>query len=94
MGSKDFDEGLALGSRVATRHATAAVAGALLDILGKDLGDGIINLGAAGYWRSDSTVFPGRWIQAGVGEDYDYRREVPEDVGPLNYRAGISGGSK
>lgn len=53
----DFDEGFQLGAKVEHRVAVEAVAGALLDILGKDAGDGVINLGAAGRWGK----YTGRW---------------------------------
>ena len=61
--SQDFDEGFQLGARVEHRVAVEAVAGALLDILGKDAGDGIISLGTAGYWARES----GRWVQVARG---------------------------
>lgn len=54
----DFDKGMQLGARVEHRVAVEAVANALLNILGKDAGDGVISLGAAGDWlRKD-----GRWL--------------------------------
>ena len=58
-----FDEGFKLGAKVEYRAALEAAANALLDILGKDAGDGIINLGAAGHWVQHGD--DGRWRPAG-----------------------------
>jgi hypothetical protein len=74
--SDHFDEGFQLGAKVEHRVAVEAVATALLEILGKDAGDGIINLGAAGWWGKSS----GRWEHVGppgaMPERWDYRNRV------------------
>lgn len=76
-----FDEGFQLGARVEHGAAVAVVAGALLDILGKDAGDGIINLGAAGYWSR----YGGEWEPA---------QWAGPNAEPISYREGIAGASK
>jgi hypothetical protein len=48
--SRAFDEGIQLGARVEHRYAVQAVATAALHVLGKDVGDGEINLGSLGTW--------------------------------------------
>jgi hypothetical protein len=68
LGRQEWDEGVHLGARIEHKVALEAVANALLEILGKDAGDGIINLGAAGTWGKSS----GRWKQR-VEASYDYR---------------------
>jgi len=45
-----FDDGVQLGAKVEHDAAVAALADALLRVLGKDRGDGYIDLGAAGRW--------------------------------------------
>ena len=49
-----FDEGMRLGTRVEHRVAVQAIVTALLEVMGKDPGDGPINLGAAGTWFAGS----------------------------------------
>jgi hypothetical protein len=70
--SDHFDEGFQLGAKVEHRVAVEAVANALLDILGKDAGDGYINLGAAGWWGKSN----GRWVRTFEPTPYDYRERV------------------
>jgi len=45
-----FDAGMQLGAKVEHRVAVEAISTAMLHVLGKDVGDGEINLGAAGSW--------------------------------------------
>lgn len=45
-----FDAGFQLGAKTENSIAKRAVVGALLDIMGKDTADGVIDLGAAGNW--------------------------------------------
>jgi hypothetical protein len=45
-----FGEGVQLGARVENRVAVQAIVTSLLTVLGKDRGDGVIDLGAAGRW--------------------------------------------
>ncbi len=52
----DFDKGFQLGAKVEHRVAVKAACNALLEILGKDAADGVINLGAAGTWAYDYKV--------------------------------------
>ncbi len=47
-----FDEGMQLGAQVEQRNAREALASAVLAVLGKDAGDGDIQLGALGTWRA------------------------------------------
>jgi hypothetical protein len=66
-----FDEGLQLGARIENRIAVQSIVTALLQVLGKDKGDGIINLGAAGRW------YPGD--ESGLAEaqePLDYRERI------------------
>jgi hypothetical protein len=49
-----FDDGMKLGARIEHNVAVTAVVTALLQILGKDPGDGPIDLGAAGTWFAGS----------------------------------------
>ncbi|MES2156051.1 MAG: hypothetical protein V4510_13035 [bacterium] len=58
-----FDEGFQQGARIEHAAAVAAAANALLNILGKDAGDGLIDLGAAGTWGFDSWT-EHRWVPA------------------------------
>jgi len=51
---KGFDQGMQLGARVEHEVAVRALATALLEVLGKDPGDGPIDLGAAGVWFAGS----------------------------------------
>lgn len=74
-----FTGGMQLGAEVEHKVAVAAVANALLNILGKDAGDGIIDLGAAGRWACSD----GRWYR-------HYHREFQ----PLSYRDSIAGATK
>lgn len=64
-----FDAGFQLGASVEHREAVAAVANALLAVLGKDAADGSINLGAAGRWAWESRR--NRWERH--DEAYSYR---------------------
>lgn len=48
--SSAFSEGMQLGSRIEHRVAVEAVVTAALHVLGKDVGDGEISLGALGTW--------------------------------------------
>jgi len=48
--SKAFGEGMQLGAKVEHRVAVEALATAALHVLGKDVGDGEIHLGALGSW--------------------------------------------
>lgn len=52
--NKAYTEGMALGARIEHKVAVQAVVTALLAILGKDPGDGPIDLGAAGTWFAGS----------------------------------------
>ena len=45
-----FDQGMQLGAKVEHGVAVEAIATAALHVLGKDVGDGEINLGALGSW--------------------------------------------
>ncbi len=47
---KSFDEGFQLGASIAHESTVDIMADALLRVLGKDRGDGYIDLGAAGRW--------------------------------------------
>jgi hypothetical protein len=78
-----FDEGFQLGARVEHGVAVEAVVNALLNILGKDPGDGIIDLGAAGRWVFHSQVYG----------HMDSRWHRQEDV-RLNYREQVAGATK
>jgi len=55
--ASQFANGFQLGARVEHRVAVEAAVNALLAILGKDAGDGVIDLGAAGEWAH----LNGRW---------------------------------
>ena len=48
--TKGFTEGVDFGAQVENRVAVQAIVSSLLTVLGKDPGDGIIDLGAAGRW--------------------------------------------
>ena len=80
-----FDEGFQLGAQVEHGHAVEAVANALLNILGKDAGDGIIDLGAAGRWVFHSQVYGNR-------DSRWHRTETAEE--PFDYRDAIWGATK
>lgn len=47
-----FDAGLQLGAQVEHKAAREAIARAALAVLGKDAGDGPVNLGALGEWTA------------------------------------------
>lgn len=48
-----FDQGLNLGSKIVHDEAVATIGQAVLRILGKDRGDGIIDLGALGEFIAE-----------------------------------------
>lgn len=48
--AEQWTDGMQFGAKVENKVALRAVVGALLVILGKDQGDGVIDLGAAGRW--------------------------------------------
>lgn len=47
---KSFDNGMQLGSKLNQSHARQVMATAVLGMLGKDAGDGVIDLGTLGRW--------------------------------------------
>jgi hypothetical protein len=57
-----FNDGIDMGAHVVQQSATAAIVAALLEVLGKDAADGVIDLGAAGKWYASSGG--GRAIEA------------------------------
>lgn len=57
-----FNAGVQFGGKVENRVAVEAIANSLLTVMGKDAGDGVIDLGAAGRWAFDSRE--GRWLEA------------------------------
>ena len=73
-----FDDGFQLGAKVEHRVAVEAVVTAALHILGKDIGDGEIDLGSLGRW------WPSYEVAIGPGER----------PSPLDYRESIGGASK
>jgi hypothetical protein len=84
-----FDKGFQLGAKIERRAVLEVTAGALLEVLGKDAGDGVIDLGAAGRWAK----LHGRWVQAEyTGTAGTIAAKVPEDLGDLDdHRCHICG---
>ena len=54
-----FDAGFNLAARVEQHNARAALGRYVLEVLGKDRGDGLIDLGALGLWHAGSERFDG-----------------------------------